>query len=365
MKQKLVIIGAGLSGVEAASRLSSEYDVALLSEEQYLPYYRIRVGEVVTGLPPESLYIHPESWYREKNIDLIFKKAERIDNSKKAVYLSDGSSIPYDILILSTGSYPFVPSFEGKHKALMTLRTMDDALKLRAALQKASSIVIVGGGVLGLEAAVSIKREFQIDVSVIESADYILSRMIDKDSALFLSSLLEKEGIKLITNGKVKDLASSSVILEDSTIDCDIVLFSTGVRARVELCKAIGIEVDRGIVVDSYLKSNIDSIYALGDAAELRGKTFGQAQYAREMARSLLSGSAYVPSSPSSMLKVAGIDVASFGVFRGIRHSIKGEDSLKSYFVEDGIITGAVLINSRSEMAKAKAAIGKPFSNGD
>lgn len=369
MNGRIVIVGGGIAGVQAASSLAGSWDVSLVLGEDFLPYYRMRIEEIIAGTAPESLYIHPAGWYEEKGIRLCHSEASSIDRDKHSVKLEDGSVLPYEKLILATGSNAFVFPLEGNRRTVFSLRTAADAIAIRKALDGAESFTVIGGGLLGLELAHSIAAGFSIAVNVIESAEHILPRQLDKDSALLLQKKLEEDGVHIYAGAKAVSADDHTLRLSDGTdVPSDILCFSAGVRAECSLASQAGLSTDKGIIVDAHLRTSDPDIFAIGDAAELDGRTFGLAMHAREMgskAASIIGGdtSPYVPSEPSAMLKVAGIDVASFGRITDESDVIIDSDASRcTIFTEKGIVRGAVLINSKALMMKVKNAIGKPFS---
>ena len=371
MNGRIVIVGGGIAGVQAASSLAGSWDVSLVLGEDFLPYYRMRIEEIIAGTAPESLYIHPAGWYEEKGIRLCHSKASSIDRDKHSVKLEDGSVLPYDKLILATGSNAFVFPLEGNRRTVFSLRSAADAIVIRKALDGAGSFTVIGGGLLGLELAHSIAAGFSIAVNVIESAEHILPRQLDKDSALLLQKKLEEDGVHIYAGAKAVSADDHTLRLSDGTdVPSDILCFSAGVRAESSLASQAGLSTDKGIIVDAHLRTSDPDIFAIGDAAELDGRTFGLAMHAREMgskAASVIGGdtSPYVPSEPSAMLKVAGIDVASFGRITDESDVIIDSDASRcTIFTENGIVRGAVLINSKALMMKVKNAIGKEYDKG-
>ena len=369
MNGRIVIVGGGIAGVQAAFSLAGSWEVSLVLGEDFLPYYRMRIEEIIAGTAPESLYIHPAGWYEEKGIRLCHSKASSIDRDKHSVKLEDGSVLPYDKLILATGSNAFVFPLEGNRRTVFSLRSAADAIAIRKALDGAESFTVIGGGLLGLELAHSIAAGFNIAVNVIESAEHILPRQLDKDSALLLQKKLEEDGVHIYAGAKAVSADDHTLRLSDGTdVPSDILCFSAGVRAECSLASQAGLRTDKGIIVDAHLRTSDPDIFAIGDAAELDGRTFGLAMHAREMgskAASIIGGdtSPYVPSEPSAMLKVAGIDVASFGRITDESDVIIDSDASRcTIFTENGIVRGAVLINSKALMMEVKNAIGKPFS---
>ena len=371
MNGRIVIVGGGIAGVQAASSLAGSWEVSLVLGEDFLPYYRMRIEEIIAGTAPESLYIHPAGWYEEKGIRLCHSKASSIDRDKHSVKLEDGSVLPYDKLILATGSNAFVFPLEGNRRTVFSLRSAADAIAIRKALDGAGSFTVIGGGLLGLELAHSIAAGFNITVNVIESAEHILPRQLDKDSALLLQKKLEEDGVHIYAGAKAVSADDHTLRLSDGTdVPSDVLCFSAGVRAECSLASQAGLSTDKGIIVDAHLRTPDPDIFAIGDAAELDGRTFGLAMHAREMgskAASIIGGdtSPYVPSEPSAMLKVAGIDVASFGRITDESDVIIDSDASRcTIFTENGIVRGAVLINSKALMMKVKNAIGKEYDKG-
>ena len=360
--KKAVIIGGGIAGAKAASAISG-MDVTLIVGEPYLPYYRMRIEEILSGKEPESLEMHPQSWYEEKGIHVISGVAKRIADS--SVILEDGRSIPYDRLLIATGSNARVLDIPGGRKRIFTLRTASDAIALRDALSSAKSFAVIGGGLLGLEAASAVAEDFRIPVSVVESAPWILPRQLDESSAAILQSKLAKKGVDVIVSGTVASADDSSVTLKDGrTIDADVLCLSVGVEAAKRIAEESGIECGRAIKVDHSLRTSMENVYAAGDAAELDGRLFGLAMHAREMgaaaAKAMMGeGVDYRPSEPSALLKVAGIDVVSFGVPEGEMKVEEDGDRRRTFFIEDGVIRGAVLLNDKASMMAVKAMIGK------
>ena len=363
-KKKAVIIGGGIAGVQAATTIEN-MSVKLIIDEPYLPYYRMRIEEILSGKEPEMLYMHPQSWYEEKGIEIINGHAEAINTDEKLVILSDGREISYDKLLLATGSTARRFELKGTPCKSLVLRTASDALALKEALKHASDFAVLGGGLLGLEAAYSVATEFHLPVSVIESAPYILPRQLDEESAEILSAKLGEAGVSVYTSAVVKEACGDYLLLEDGRkVPSSLLCFSVGVNPSKELAEEAGIAVGRAIMIDEHLETSYPDIYAAGDAAELNGRTFGLALHAREMgtaaAKSMMGEDiTYVPSEPTALLKVGGIDVVSLGSIEGEKQVESDGDKRKTLFIKDGIIAGAVLLNDKASMMKVKAMIGK------
>ncbi len=369
MNGKIVVIGGGIAGVQAAASLADKWEVSLVLGEDYLPYYRMRIEEIISGSSPESLYMHPAVWYEEKGIKLYRSPASSIDRENHSVALEDGTKLQYDKLIIATGSSAVVFPLEGERsKAVFSLRTADDAIAIKNALSDSSTMAVIGGGLLGLELACSVAEHFHIPVSVIESSEYILPRQLDRASSMLLQGSLKKRGVEVHAAVSAVRADCHTLYLSDGTaVPADVLCFSVGVRPAVSLAASAFLEVGKGILVDDHLRSSDPDIYAIGDAAEMDGRLFGLALHAREMgskAAAIINGddSPYVPSDSSAILKVGGIDVVSLGQMTDDAAVVFDSDSSRfTVFCENGIVKGAVMINSKQLMASARKAIGSPF----
>ncbi len=350
-----MVIGAGIAGVHAASLLADSFDVTLLNAEPYLPYYRMRIGEVMEGKDPSALYMHPEDWYSGKGISLLSGKALSIDTEAWKVKLESGE-IGYDKLLIAAGAKARVLPIPSDQE-MLTLRCMEDALRMRERLGSAKSLAVIGGGLLGLEAAASAHSAFGIDVTVVETAEYILPNQLDRESSEILRKMIEDTGIRILTGRKAISAENGILHLDDGDVKADAICVSAGVVPDISFRSALA--CGRGIIVNEYLETSAEGVYSAGDIAELDGRTYGLALYAREMASAAVRSMKgervpYVPSSPSAQLKVAGIDLFSAGSRDGERVELEGGAA----FVKDGIVSGVVSIGNRALALKAKSMIG-------
>ncbi len=327
----ILIIGssiAGLSAAEAARAKDSECKITILSEDAYLPYYRQRLCEILTDPSVyEKLYLHPATWYEEQGFDLkLNTKVTQIKPESKKVVLADGSTLAYDRLIIATGSYSFVPPTKGSDlEGVETMWTMADALRIEKKLAGVSSAVVVGGGLLGLEAAYAISRR-GIRTTVLERLPRLMMRQLDERSAEIFTDQVKKEGSDVATNAFIEEIYASEtgkvggVRLEDGNdYHADLVLISTGVRARVDALEGTDIALDRCIVVDKHMRTNIADIFAVGDCAILDNRWYGLWMIAKqqgEIAGQNAVGSdiSYEMPVPPYMVNTMGIRVASAGL---------------------------------------------------
>jgi len=277
---KILIIGASAAGISAAKEIrkqNEKAEVTIIGEENHLPYYRPFLTRYIADKSVEnhpSFLLNREEWYRENRIKLILgTKVTGIDILAHKVRTNKGGEIEFDRLILATGSCPFVP-IQGALDCenVFAIRTLDDARSVNERLKNAKNAVIIGGGLLGLEAADSlIKRN--VHVSIVEMAERILPVQLDKDGSAFLESLLRANDVSLYLGTVAGELSgrpkvSAVRLTSGEEIPADIVLFSIGVRPNIELAGQIGIETKKGILVNERMETKIEDIYACGDAAE-------------------------------------------------------------------------------------------------
>jgi nitrite reductase (NADH) large subunit len=367
---KHVIVGNGVAGVTAAQsivRADPSAEVHIFGAEPYPYYRRPLLWEFIAGqIEQDGLTFRPPEWYAQRGIHLhLGVRATTLDPAAHRLTLADGSQAGYDRALLATGGRPFVPPCEGTDKeGVFTLRTLDDARAIKAYAQQVATAVVIGGGLLGLETARALHTA-GLDVTVVEFFPYLLPRQLDQEGAQVLQSLLEAQGLQVITG------ATTEAVLGDVCADCirlkdlrivggDLVLFSTGIRSEVSLAQEAGLEVNRGIVVDGHLQTSAEDIFSAGDAAEFDGRVYGIIPPAIEQARvaaanMVAPGSAtYTGTLPTTTLKVAGAELTSLGecVVEGdeytqLRHADPAAGHYRKVVLRDGRIVGAILLNDK------------------
>ncbi len=393
---KHVIVGNGVAGVTAAQAIvkaDSSAEVHVFGAEPYIYYRRPLLWELVADeVEQDGIYFQPLEWYDERGIQLhlgtrvtgIDPVAHRITfqpGSEQDVDNSDESEVGYDRLLLATGSRSFVPSCEGTDKdGVFTLRTLDDALAIKAYARKVSRALVIGGGLLGLETARAL-RATGLDVTVVEFFSYLLPRQLDREGAEILQSLVASLGIKVITGAETeailgKGRASAIRLRDGREIPGEMVLFSTGVRCQVELAREAGLEVNRGIVADEHLQTSAEDIFTAGDVAEFEGTVYGIIPPAIEQARiagsnMVHAGSAtYSGTVPSTTLKVTGAEVTTLGehsVEKGMEREAEGVLVLRNadperhiyrkFVLRAGKIVGMIMLNDPVRAAIAQQLI--------
>jgi len=364
MKQ-YVIIGNGTAGASAVSKIrerDKNCGIVIFTREKYPLYYRPRLPEYITGeVTLNDFTMHTLSRYKEWGADLrLGENVVTVDPAKKEVTGEKSGKVQYDELLFATGSNSFLPPVTGNNKAgVFTLRTLDDADALIAASGKTKTAILVGAGLLGLEAGYALIK-LGLKVEVVEFMDRLLPRQLDHESANLLQARLEEMGFAFHLSAKVKEVrgedSAAGIILEDAThIDGELVLFSAGVRPNLELARSAGIETDKAIKVDKYMRTNVPGIWAAGDAVEFSGQPGGTWPVA--MAQGTAAGAsmtgeltAYVPKAPSTRLKVVGIDLISAGnIDAGSTGKVKCFNSGQVYrkiILKGDIIDGIIFLGS-------------------
>ncbi len=324
----VVVVGAGIAGVTAADRARAtapDVDITLVSQEPGLPYYRLNLTRLLAGeVDSESLPLQPESWYADRRIDLVQGEVTGIDRTARKVRLRDGRELNYRRLVLTTGAHAFVPpivgaSLEGVH----VLRSVRDAGAILERVQSGARCVVIGGGLLGLEAAGALHRQ-GVQVTVVEGFGWLLPRQLPEPAGRLLADHLQELGIRLAAKAKVTAIVGDqqvrTVALEDGrSLEADFVVLSTGVRPNSYLARQVELKVDRGVLVDDGMFTSDPDILAAGDVAEYRGEVQGiwPTAYAQAVVAGInAAGGAteYATLPRSNRLKVMDVDLFSIGV---------------------------------------------------
>lgn len=312
----VTVIGAGPVGIRCAQELARcGLQVTVLSNEAVSPYNRVRLTPVLGGDVQFSEIGLMEDVSETSEFELhLGQRVVKIDRAARHVITADGGVWPYGTLVLATGSRAFVPSIPGRDLAgIFTFRTADDASALIARSFSARNVVVIGGGLLGLEAARGMRRR-QCNVTVLEPESHLMPRQLDKPAGTLPGAQIKALGITIkagqAVRGFLGDTRVTGVALADGeTLPRDTVILCTGVRANIDLARQSGLSLDRGITVDATMQTSDPSIYAVGECAEHQGQVFGLVDpgYAQaEVAAAVIAGEprAFEPAAPSSRLKV-------------------------------------------------------------
>jgi nitrite reductase (NADH) large subunit len=332
MKEKLVIIGNGMAPGRMLEHLleaaPDAFDITIFNAEPRVNYDRIMLSPVLSGEKSfEEIVIHGDGWYIKHGITLYKgHKVTSIDRAAKTVTSNHGVTEPYDKLVIATGSNPFIIPVPGADMAgVITYRDLDDVNAMLLAAQSRAKAVVIGGGLLGLEAAAGLKEQ-GMDVTVIHVMPTLMERQLDASAGYLLQKQLEDRGIKVMVKANTKAIFGNGKVegieLADGTIvPCTLVIMAVGIRPNAALAKEAGVAVNRGIVVSDGMQTSDPDIYSLGECAEVNGQVYGLVAPLYDMARVLaaqLAGdetAAFKPVDTPTKLKVTGINLYSLGDF--------------------------------------------------
>lgn len=379
-KAKYLIIGNGIAGLSAAIEIRKNHkdaSITIISNEKYSTYYRMKLTEALgRDINEEELLIHDMNWYVEKDINLVLdKKVEKIYVEGNKILLNDYREIEYEKLLIATGSSPFIPPISGRYKdGIFTLRGLKDLNTIKNHLRDKERVMVIGGGLLGLEAAWALKGIGKKAI-VIESAPFLMPRQLDKELGEKLAEKLRDQGIEVYTSVMVEQIIGDKevegiIVDNGESIIADTILMSTGITPNIQLAKETPIETNRGIIVDKHLKTNIENIYAAGDVVEYDNIVIGLWTTAMEqgkIAGNNISGKKmeYTHPKPFSTLRIGNINLFSAGDilnYDNIYEYKKGKDIHHKLFVKEDNIRGAVLFGDIRQMGKIKNIV---FSNKD
>lgn len=371
MSEPLVIIGNGMAAArfvdEMAKRALGRYAIAVIGDEPRLAYNRVLLSSVLAGeATSEEIELKPSAWWRDRGVTLTYGcAANSIDLSDRTIRLANGGAVPFSKVVIATGSSAIrLPVPGADLPGVHTFRDSRDVDMLLKLARDKARVVVVGGGLLGLEAAYGLAKAGS-KVTLLHLMDRLMERQLDAPAAALLKRLVEGKGIEVLLGANTKQIAGDGVVqsveLSDGRIiAADAVVFAAGIRPNITLAKDAGVPVNRGIVVDDQLRTGHDNVFALGECAEHRGTCYGLVEPAYEQARVLadhLAGrdALYSGSVVSTNLKVSGVSVFSAGDFLGE----SGADTLvfnderrgtyKKLVVADGRLKGAVLVGDTQD----------------
>jgi len=374
MKQKLIVIGNGMAGMrtveEILSRDADAYDITVFGTEPRENYNRIMLSPVLSGEKKfEDIIINTREWYVENGITLHAGDAvTAIDADAKTVTAESGLTLSYDKLLMATGSNPFIIPVPGVDlPGVVTFRDIDDVNRMLDAARSGGNAVVIGGGLLGLEAAVGLKTN-GMNVTIVHLMDTLMERQLDEAAGYLLASELEGRGLTVLTGSNTQSILGDGKVVglqlsDGTTIAADLVVMAVGIKPNVALAKDIGLDVGRGVVVNDLMQTSNPDIFAVGECVEHRGATYGLVAPLYEMGRVLaghLTGHndvVYQGSVTSTKLKVTGVDVFSAGDFSGGKgtEDIVFRDASRGVYkrivIRDDKIEGAVLYGDAKDGA--------------
>jgi nitrite reductase (NADH) large subunit len=371
MSEPLVVIGNGMAAARFADELSTRalgrYAVAVIGAEPRLAYNRVLLSSVLAGeVPSSDIELKPPRWWRDRGITLRYGcRATAIDTKARTVALADGQALEFSKLVFATGSQPIRPGIPGMAlPGVITFRDINDIWTIWHRAGSGDRVVVIGGGLLGLEAAYGLTKA-GARVTVLHLMDRLMERQLDAQAAAILRRAVEQMGIEVILQAETAEIAGDDrvegVRLKDGrTIEADAVVIAVGIRPSADLARDSGLAVNRGIVVDDALETNVAGIHAIGECAEHRGICYGLVEPAHEQARVLADRLAgrdthYPGSVLATNLKVAGVNVFSAGDFLGSDDSEEivlrdaGIGLYKKFVIAGGRLAGTVLFGDTAD----------------
>jgi nitrite reductase [NAD(P)H] large subunit len=331
VSESLIVIGNGMAAArfvdELAQRALGRYAVAVIGEEPRLAYNRVLLSALLADeVDFDDIELKPARWWRDRGVTLRYgERATQVDAAARNVTLAGGTQLAFSKLVFATGSQPIKPDIPGMDlPGVLTFRDVDDVNAIAATKAAGARVVVIGGGLLGLEAAYGLAKA-GARVTLLHLMDRLMERQLDQRAALMLKRAVEAKGIAVRLQAQTARIAGSgrveAVELRDgTTIAADAVVVAVGIRANIGLARAAGLEVGRGIVVNDHLETSTAGVHAIGECAEHRGCCYGLVEPAYEQAQLLarrLAGerASYPGSVLATNLKVSGVNVFSAGDF--------------------------------------------------
>ena len=371
-----VIIGNGVAGNTAAltlSRIAVGERIDLYAAEPHPYYPRPLLPEFMAGeLDQEGLYFKPASWYAERGITLhLSSTVTRLEPDEHRLGLADGEVVSYDRLLLATGGHAWIPPIQGADKpGVYALRTLEDALAIAARVSEVRQAIVIGCGLLGLEAGRALQG-LGLAVSMIEFMPRLLPRQLDAEGAEVLQRLIEGPGVRFFLAAAAEVVLGTDGVtglrLKDGReIDGQLVLVAAGMRSNTELARLAGLEISRGVAVDRRMRTSAKDVYAAGDVADFQGRVYGIVPAAIAQARIAAANMAgndsatYAGTLPSTTLKVTGIDLTSLGTiipeeghegeYRQLRYADRDRGVYRKLVLRDGSIVGAIMLGDKASV---------------
>jgi nitrite reductase (NADH) large subunit len=382
-KRKLIVAGNGMAGARTVEEIlarggGAQFDITMFGDEPTGNYNRILLSNVLNGSYKEDeIFLNPLEWYRENNIRLLAgTRVAGILRRARLVYAEDGTPEPYDKLIIATGSRPFVPAMEGTIMAdgsfkpgVFVFRTLEDCRRITAYAQGKASAAVIGGGLLGLEAARGLQN-FGLEVSVVHLGGHLMPQQLDPIAGGMLKTSMETLGVKVLLKKNTTHVLGQDNVLglrfsDGHTLECDMVVISAGIKANWEIAAGCGLPIERGIVVDDQMRTEDRDIYAVGECAQHRGTTYGLVAPLWEQAKVLADHiteknvhAAYHGSKVATKLKVMGVEVASMGIVEPrdpedevVQFSEPKRGTYKKLIIRDGRLVGGILLGDIGKAA--------------
>lgn len=380
MPEKLVIIGNGISAITAIKAIR-EFDqiseIHLIGEEEFYPYNRVRLSKgLLSTLEEDKILLQKKEWYDNNNINLYLDtQVLSIDIDKQLVELSKEIFIPYTKLLIATGSHNIEPEVLGIEKTgVYTLKTLQDAWDIMDRVKDSSSSLIIGGGIQGLETA-WILSQMGKEVTILHHSGRLMRQLLDEGSSKILENAIKSQGIKILFNTLVNEVLGDNKVEGFKTMDneiypCDTIMYSIGTKPNTEFLANTSIDIDKGIIVNNKMETNITNIFAAGDVAQYndmipglwniaiaQGKIAGYNMVGKDLS--------YDTITPVTTLNAFGISLFSMGLVKEdcATHIIlddRSSDSIyNKVFINNDRVIGAIAVGSIKSSPALKSAIEK------
>lgn len=380
MTKKIVIVGSGIAGItaiKAIREIDLDSEVCLIGEEEFYPYNRIRLSKgIFSQLEENNILLQKKDWYEQNKIKILVNtKVVNVNTNFQEVLLYDGSKIKYDRLLFANGASNRIPPINGIGKnGVYTLRGLNDALEIKSRLNESKEIIVIGGGIQGLETA-WILHQHGKKVIVCEVLSRLMPNQLDDNASNMLKNIIQSYGIQILTNTAVKEVSGDAkvegiLIDEKVELKCDMVIYSTGIKSNIDLLGNTNLQTARGILVNNKMETNIKNIYAAGDIAELNNQVAGLWNIAIAQGRVAgynIAGReiVYENITPVTTLNAFGISLFSMGCIDETKSTntlVYKDINLKEYkkiFIKDNKIVGAIVIGDTKKSPLLKSAIEK------
>lgn len=376
----ILIIGGSAAGISAAKEIRTKdktSEITILSDEDVLPYFRPMLTEYIfddSVRNKAGFIINDEKWYADNRIDLILsERALSIDTAARSVKTSSGKIFSYDRLILANGSRPFLPQIKNiSLPNIYTVKTVSDAQKVFNAAGKSKSAILVGGGLLGLEAAYSLSRK-GVDVSIIEIADRLLPMQLDAEGSEIITEIIKKHGISIYSGSSIEEIIPDSSaakglkLSNGKEITSEMIVYSSGVRPNIDLALTANILCSRGVTVNEMMQTSLSNIFAAGDVAELNGRC--NSLWMRAVNQGKVAGlnsigknSVFEDTQYPAILNSFGTKICSMGDIGNSNSDYKFEvfrdaENYRKLCFRNSVLSGAILIGDISDQQKILSAI--------
>jgi NAD(P)H-dependent nitrite reductase large subunit len=367
----LVVVGNGMAGVACVEQIlkhAPRFDITIFGDETHVNYNRILLSSVLAGeKAADEITLNPLDWYRQNGIELrVGIRVIDVDPVQKTVTGQDGSVTPYDTLLLATGSNAWMPPIAGLDlDGVFAFRTLDDTRALLARAGTGAKAVVIGGGLLGLEAARGLQVQGS-DVTVVHLMDTLMERQVDPVGGALLRRKIEELGVRVLLGRSTKAIVGTGRVeavefADGERIDADMVVVAAGIRPNVELGRRAGLTVNRGIVVNDYMETSSPDVFAVGECVEHNGVCYGLVAPLIEQAKVLAAtitgnkGPTYAGSVTAAKLKIMGVEVFSAGDWTdgSAAEPVRFEDPAigvyKKVVLRDNRLSGVILVGDTSD----------------